>query len=355
MTVRVVVLDDSAICRDQLRSFLEADGDIRVVAEGSSGEEALRLVGEHRPDLLVVDLQMPRADGHFTISQVMAHHPLPILVVTGNPLGPGRSAVFESIRRGALDLAEKPARSDRAAQMHLRQTVRRLASLPVVRHVAGKLRTVARSVPPVDSRNDSSVGDESSTGPVRTVVGIGASAGGPAPLAALLGAIPSDMSAAIFVVQHLPPAFTPAFCEFLSSRAALPIRMIRARTSIERGVVYLVEGDRHLALIERNVVAPVDAPPRGGHRPSVDMLMESLAIHFNRRALGVVLSGMGQDGVVGLGAIRRAGGLCLAQNRETAPVWGMPKVALETGVAQRALAPIDLAAEVHRFSQEVER
>lgn len=355
MTVRVVVLDDSFICRDQLRSFLEVEGDIEVVAEGSNGEDALRLVKEHRPDLLVVDLQMPRADGHTAITQVMAHQPLPILVVTGNPVGPDRAIVFESIRRGALDLAEKPSIRDEEAQLHLRQTVRRLATLPVVRHVAGKLHATRKGPPSLAPSPSLRSTGQALANPVRSVVGIGASAGGPAPLAELLGALPADTKAAIFVVQHLPPAFSGAFCDFLSSRTALPVQLVDSRQPIERGTIYIVAGDRHLALVERNHAAPLDAPERNGHRPSVDVLLESLAHQFGGAAAGILLSGMGQDGVLGLGKIKSRGGLCLAQNRETAPVWGMPKVATETGVASKALPPTALAAEVFRFAEEGSR
>src|SRR5690606_22179426 len=144
---RVAIIDDSTVCRVTLRAFLEAEGDIQVVAESARGDSALSLIESSKPQLLLLDLQMPGMNGHDTISQVMAHAPLPILVVTSQPIGALREAVFESIRRGALDLAEKPGGTDAAAQRELRTKVRRLATIPVVRHVAGKLGTRPAVVP----------------------------------------------------------------------------------------------------------------------------------------------------------------------------------------------------------------
>lgn len=196
--LRVLVLDDSIVCRTQLKAFLEHDGDIEVVDQGASGEDVVTRIERHRAQLLVVDLQMPRMGGHETISAVMSARPIPILVVTGTPLGATKEAVFESIRRGALDLFEKPEVRDAAAQARLRQAVRRLAQVPVVRHVAGRLAprpsatshaasgrppSVSRP-PPVDTKN------------APPVIGIASSAGGPLALATMLGALSPDVPAA---------------------------------------------------------------------------------------------------------------------------------------------------------------
>lgn len=336
--VRVGVLDDSAICRAQLRAFLEAEGDIEVVCEGASGENALELLLRHRPELLVVDLSMPKVDGHATISHVMANAPLPILVVTGEPLGPDRSAVFESIRRGALDLAEKPAGQDRSAQGELRAAVRRLARVPVVRHVAGKLNHRPPSFP-----EPSCLPPPAVDGADTLVMGIGSSAGGPVALGNLVGALPQDLPAAVLVVQHLPETFAPAFAEFLSRRTRLPVVCVAAQEPLLPGRIYLSVRDAHLVLSRRDRVGLSSAEPNHGHRPSVDVLLASLAERARARAAGVILSGMGEDGARGLLALRRAGGLCLAQDKETSAVWGMPRAALEIGGAERSLPPLGLA------------
>jgi two-component system chemotaxis response regulator CheB len=336
--LRVGVLDDSAICRAQLRTFLEADGDIEVVCEAPSGENALALLASSRPQLLVVDLTMPTMDGHSTISVVMANAPLPILVVTGETLGPERSAVFESIRRGALDLAEKPSGTDVVAQRELRAAVRRLARVPVVRHVAGKLNHRPATIP-LPSRFPPSI--KGDTTPL--VVGIASSAGGPVALAGLIGALPSSFHAAILVVQHLPESFAAAFVDFLASRSQLKVVSVGKMETLTPGAVYLSNGDAHLEMVGRDRVGLSLAPPYGGHRPSADVLFHSMARHSGSRAAGVVLSGMGEDGAEGLLALRSSGGLCLAQDKESCAVWGMPRAALENGAAEQSLPPLAIS------------
>ncbi len=329
--LRVLVLDDSLICRTQLRSWLESEGDIEVVGEAPDGETVLELLRRTRPQVLLVDLQMPRQDGHQTIENVMANAPLPILVVTSQPLGATRQVVFESIRKGALDLAEKPSLFDRDAQSRLRATVRRLATVPVVRHVAGRLR--APAAPPVRA----SVAPPSHPG--MPVVGIGSSAGGPVVLASILSSWTEDFAAAVLVVQHLPPNFVAGFIEFLQSRTRLRIVGVSDSAPLERGCVYVPVGEVHLGLVAHDRVGTVTSPPRGGHIPAVDVLFDTMAKWAPARSMGVILSGIGRDGAEGLLALRKRGGVCVVQDEGTAAVWGMPKAALENGAAQRALPP----------------
>ena len=340
--IRVVILDDSKICRSQLRAFLCADGDIDVVAEGASGDGILELLQSVQVDLLVVDLQMPGLGGHETIARVMAHAPLPILVVTGQPLGKDRHPVFESIRRGALDLAEKPSSSDRTAQEKLRNTVRRLASVPVVRHVAGKRheRSAARFEPSILPPREGSC----------LLVGIASSAGGPMALTTLLSSLDPDFGAAVVVVQHLPASFLPAFGEFLGGRVRLSVKMITEPVRLSAGTVYVPGSDAHITLKNSDTVALTHGPARNGHRPSADALFESMARFAGSRASGVVLSDIGTDGTEGLAALRRAGGLCLAQDQESCAVFGMPRSALESGAAEASLPPLGLAQAVTRWT-----
>lgn len=335
---RVVILDDSIICRTQLTTVLQAEGDILVVGEAANGERAQELLQATRPDVLLVDLQMPGTDGHETIRQVMAHAPLPILVVTSQPLGAGRQVVFESIRKGALDLAEKPALLDRDAQDRLRNTVRRLSTVPVVRHVAGKLNDRPHVVP-----RPSIVPPP---GASSLVVGIGSSAGGPLALASVLSAWDSSFKAAVVVVQHLPPSFLPLFGEFLSTRTTLNVVPVEREQTLQASTVYVPARDAHIGLVDRDRVGLIDAPAREGHRPSADVLFESLARYGGRRASGVILSGIGNDGTAGLRALRNSGGYCLAQDQETSAVWGMPKSAWESGAAETTLPPRGLAEVV---------
>lgn len=342
MAIRVLLLDDSAICRAQLREILEQDERIEVVAEAHNGDQVLRLIDEAEPQILLVDLQMPGTGGQETIERVMAHQPLPILIVTGQPEGVRRQAVFEAIRRGALDLAEKPAHGDRKAEDRLRAMVRELARVRVVRHVAGKLgrRDGAPGLPtPIPPRPL-----DGSDSPL--VVGVAASAGGPRPLVSLLSAWPSDFGAAVAVVQHLPNGFTAAFAEFLQSRVPQRVVVVERLTRLEPGHVYLANDDEHLVALSDKQLSPDKGAAVDGHRPAATVLFESLAARLGARACGVVLSGMGKDGVAGLLKLKARGGLTLAQEENGCAVYGMPRAALESGAATAALDPVGLAREV---------
>ncbi|MFZ5889544.1 MAG: chemotaxis protein CheB [Myxococcota bacterium] len=332
--IRVVVLDDSAICRQRLREILEAEGDIEVVAEAENGDRILEIVRATKPHLLLVDLQMPGTGGHQTIELVMANQPLPILVVTALPEGVRRAAVFESVRRGALHLAEKPMAGDRALEMRLRAMVRELRNVFVVRHVGGNLKKPPAVAPAPNQ--------PSGQAPGTLAVGIAASAGGPLAVASVLADLPRDFPAAIAIVQHLPTGFAQAFVEFLQSRVAFPIRLVSNRLLIEPGTIYVAPDDRHLVAADRHF-APSNDPPVGGHRPAADMLLSSLADALGTRAAGVVMSGIGKDGTSGLRALRARGALTLVQDEGSSAVYGMPRAALESEAALLALDPPGIA------------
>lgn len=347
--VRALILDDSAICREQLRDILTRDRDITVVGEAENGDRVLELVRTTNPTILLVDLQMPGTGGHETIERVMANQPLPILVVTGQPSAVNQKAVFESIRRGALDLAEKPERANAAAEARLRGLVRELSQVPVVRHVKGTLGA---------SREFGRNGQKPSRPPLADqvpIIGIGASAGGPLAVAAVLAGFPAVLPAAVAVVQHLPKGFARAFAEFLRSRTALPVTVVARRTPIEAGHVYLPDDDRHLVAADGGHFAPAETPELDGHRPAVDALFLSLAQVARRHSCGVVMSGIGRDGTLGLGEMRARGALTLVQNEASSGVFGMPRAALDAKAAERALDPVGLSRELAAWALDAER
>lgn len=346
--VRALILDDSSICRDRLREILTRGPDIAVVGEAENGDRVLELIRRTNPTILVVDLQMPGTGGLETIERVMANHPLPILVLTGQPTAFGQKAVFESIRRGALDLCEKPNRADAAAEKRLYDLVRELSFVPVVRHMAGARGT---------GRSRGRGGRPSSRPPRapegRTpVVAIGASAGGPMAVALVVAGLPVVLPAAVAIVQHLPNGFASAFVEFLRSRTMLPVTLVSRRTPIRPGQVYVAPDARHLVACGPGHFAPNDEPELEGHRPAVDALFFSLARHLRGRTCGVVMSGIGKDGTAGLLELKKRGALTLAQDAQSAGVFGMPKAALEAKAAVSAHDPPGLAQVILRWADE---
>jgi chemotaxis response regulator CheB len=215
----------------------------------------------------------------------------------------------------------------------------------VVRHVAGKLSRrdglpgLPTPIPPrpVDGSNSP------------LVVGVAASAGGPRPLVSLLSAWPSDFAAAVAVVQHLPNGFTAAFAEFLQSRIPQRVVIVKQLTRLEPGRVYLANDDEHLVALSDKQLGPDKGPPVEGHRAAATVLFESLAARLGARSCGVILSGMGRDGVAGLQKMKARGALTLAQEESGCAVYGMPKAALDAGAAVAALDPVALAREVQTW------
>jgi two-component system chemotaxis response regulator CheB len=323
---RVVVVDDSAICRTLLGDWLQADGDLEVVGEAADGEDAIEVIARLRPDVATIDLRMPGMPGLDLISYLMARAPLPILVLTGDPASHDPLVAFEAVRRGALDLMLKPSEVDDEAIRALRARVRWLATVPVVRHLDGHrhLEPFAATVPwlPLAS------GD-----PV--VIGIAASAGGPSALATVLGSLTTDLPICLAIVQHLPRGFAPSFVSFLQARCSLTVGLAEHGMMPRSATIVLAPDDHHLELIDGHF-ALTSGPPVDGHRPSGSVLLRSLA-QLGSAAIGVVLSGIGRDGADGLRVIRERQGATFAQDADTSVVYGMPRAAFEEGGAQSVL------------------
>jgi two-component system chemotaxis response regulator CheB len=346
MSIRVVLVDDSDICRAELRDVLEADADIQVVAESASGAGIVELLSRCRPHLLALDLEMPDVNGLTTVEQVMARHPLPILVITSVPERRREASVFEAIRRGALELAQKPAFRDREASKSLRRKVRELSRVRVVRHLEAE---ALRLQPPLDPTPRTA--PHLLARAKAPLVGIVASAGGPTSLVELLSELPLDFRACIAIVQHLPRGFARAFAEFLGPRSPLTVRVVDGVAPIEAGVVYLGADDRHLEVRSLTQLGSRPSrPTEEGLVPSGDILLASLARVFGASGCGIVMSGIGRDGAIGLGALRAKGGLTLAQDAASSPVYGMPRAAFESGAATEALSPRALARAINAWS-----
>jgi len=329
--VRVVVVDDSAVCRELLRALLEAEGDIEVVGEAASGEAACTVIAELRPHLATIDIQMPGVGGLGAIARIMAETPLPILVVTGQPRQAEAELTFAAVQLGALDLALKPDVQQTSEAAGLRNKVRELAFIPVVRHVRANRD---RTPQPVHAR----VPEAGANSGCR-LVGIGASAGGPAACASVLAHLDSQFSAAVALVQHLPKGFANSFARFLSDRIELEVEVVHTSAKPRPRVVYLAPDDQHLIATPGGALVAFDGPPVRGHRPAVNALFESLASVYGPAAAGVVLSGIGDDGASGLLAMRQRGALTLTQDEASSIVYGMPRAAFELRAAQLSLPP----------------
>jgi two-component system chemotaxis response regulator CheB len=342
--IRVVLVDDSQSVRAVLRRFFAKTPDIQVVGEAEDGAQALRAVLDFQPQVVVMDLQMPVMDGYSAIEQIMAVRPTPIVVLSSRANRNQMQTAFEAMRRGALEVLPKPedTPSWQLLAENLPETVRAIAE--------------ARAQPRPAKRPRAAAPAAVSTAPAPTAsqelrwVAIGASTGGPAAIRELMEEVPADAPVGFAVVQHIASGFELGMADWLNKELPFDVRLARNGEVLRRGMLRLAPGGSHLRIEAGGVLRlDTESPARRGHRPSVDDLFFSCAESCPREVAGVLMTGMGADGVEGLLALRKAGGLTLAQDEASSIVFGMPRVALERGAADVALPPRELARTLARI------
>ena len=336
--IRVLVVDDSAFVRQALTRMLSSAPDIEVVGVAVDGGDGLAKARQLAPDVVTLDIQMPRMGGLECLRRLMHENPLPVLLLSSHTRE-GAEVTLRGLELGALDFVDK---SSVHGNMNLLELAEELKLK--VRALAGTRVARAPEVwvaPPLEFPPRPAVRAE--------LVAIGTSTGGPPALQTIIPSLPQGLAAAILVVQHMPLGFTRSLAERLDARSALRVREAEDGEGIVPGQVLIAPAGRHLKLRKRGAAVRIllDEEPRGSlHRPSVDVLMSSVARVYGPRALGVVLTGMGADGVEGLRAIRAAGGRTLAESEETCVIYGMPKAAVEAGVVERSVPLGRMAAEI---------
>jgi len=336
--IRILIVDDSPTVRLTLQTILESDPEIKVVGFASNGQDALRKALQLRPDLITMDVLMPEMDGIDATRLIMAQCPTPIVVISAHRSDPELEIGFNALQAGAVQVIDKPANafaperaSERAAMV---ATIKLMSEVRVVQR---RFDSQRRSTLPSPSP-----GQENAPRPV-DVVAIGASTGGPAALNVLLSGLPADFSTPILIVQHITIGFTHGLATWLQHACRLPIRIAQADERIQASTVYIAPDDYHLQVIGTGRLQLVHSAPVNHVRPSVNMLFESVGRVYGARAVGVLLTGMGEDGARGLHTIRRQGGFTIAQDETTSVVYGMPKAAAELGACSTIL-PLDQIA-----------
>lgn len=330
--IRVLVVDDSAFVRKAVGRMLATADDIEVVGYARDGEEGLALARELRPDVVTLDVRMPRLGGLETLERLMAEQPVPVLLMS-TLTQEGAEVTLRGLELGAMEFVDK-------------SSVQPMSMLSLAEELVGKIRALGGAR--VRSRpQPARPGAGSGAGrPPAECVLIGASTGGPSALQAVISGLPAAFPAAAVIVQHIPRGFTRSLAERLDARSAIPVREARHGDAVEPGQVLLAPAGIHTRLVRTAAGVEIsldEEPSEALHRPSVDVLMVSAAGVYGARALGVVLTGMGSDGTEGLRAIRDCGGFTLAEAEQTCVIFGMPKAAIEAGVIER-VAPLDRVA-----------
>ena len=357
MPIRVAIVDDSPFTCGLLAEYLADKPGVQVIGTAHSGAAAIELVKTQKPDVLTLDVEMPDADGVSVLRRLMRESPLPIVMVSGLSRR-AAEITHAAITEGAVDFVLKysatnnldTAAFERDFTMRVREAGRRrcivgwalqpVASPRDTHQFTHQLALMGKSARPTN--RDST-----------PVIVIGSSTGGPSAMQQLFGKWPHGINAAIIIVQHMPPGFTKALALQLDRISDINVREAIDRDQLTAGTAFVVPGDFHLVINSDHRVEVTQSEKVSGHRPSIDVTMQSVAKVFGSRAIGVILTGMGHDGVEGLGAIHTANGTTLAQDAESCVVNGMPQRAIDCGIVHFIGTPAAIGTELVRLTSPV--
>lgn len=348
--VRVLVIDDSASVRQTLVDVLSADPGIEVMGVASDPFVAARRIAEDVPDVITLDVEMPRMDGITFLRKLMSQRPIPV-VMCSSLTEAGSETLMQALEAGAVDIILKPRIG---AADHLAESADRICDVvkAAARARVGARRPTKRSLDPGTKLTaDAMLPPPSGAAMARTtemVACLGASTGGTEALREVLQALPAN-APGIVIVQHMPAGFTAAFAKRLNSLCEVEVKEAQHGDPVLRGHVLIAPGDKHMLLERQGAryqVAIKDGPPVSRHRPSVDVLFRSAARAAGRNAMGVIMTGMGDDGARGLLEMKEAGAPTLAQDEATSVVFGMPREAIARGAPQKVTALEHIAREI---------
>lgn len=362
--VRVLVVDDSAFMRKAIAIMLESDPSIEVVGMANNGEEGVEKVEQLNPDLVTMDIEMPRMDGLTALREIMQRHPVPVMMVS-SVTTEGAEATLQALELGAVDFIPKQSSYVSLDIVKIKEELlQKIKSIARRKHIlmamhrqrlrgssapAVTLRRPVAPAPRVSVATPVILGKRSH--PVG-IIAIGSSTGGPPALQSVLTQLPRNLPVGVVVAQHMPPTFTKSLAERLDTLTALTVREARDREILEPGTVLIAPGGMHLTvkkLGSRATVSVSEHPRDTLYHPCVDLLMSSVAESFQQASLSVILTGMGANGLDGVRRIKQAGGVVIAQDEATSVVYGMPRAVIEADLADH-VAPIEnIAGEILSF------
>jgi two-component system, chemotaxis family, protein-glutamate methylesterase/glutaminase len=331
--VRVLVVDDSAVMRKLIPQLLHGDPSIEVVGTAMDGLLGLKKIAEMRPDVVTLDLEMPRMDGFQTLHEIVRQYHVPVIVVSSHN-EEGAYSAFKALALGAFDFVAKPTDNQPG---RLEQIARELSVKIKVAAISGPPKQTYHPLPTAHAVSKSK---HTEARPTRTVA-VGVSTGGPNALHYIFSQLPSDFAGCLLVVQHMPEGFTQMFARRLDDCSAINVVEARSGDMVAPGRAFICPGNRHLKVRrgpQGDMIVLVDKAPVNGHRPSVDVLFHSVAEEFRKESAAVLMTGMGEDGAQGMRAVQAAGGVTIAQSAETCVVDSMPRAAIDAGYVSRVVA-----------------
>lgn len=323
--IRVLVVDDSVLTREALKAIINSDDDLEVIAEAKNGREGVEKAIALKPNVITMDLKMPLMGGLEAIEEIMEKVPIPIIVVSGLDV----NVIVKALSIGAMDFVAITASAEDIAK-DLVEKIKVASRVRAIRRI--KVIPFA-SKPPISKKQTSKI------------IAIGVSTGGPQALQTLLPGLPAHVNAGIVVVQHISNGFIQGLAEWLKSYAVLDVAVAKAGEMLKSGTILLAPDDYNIYLNEDGVIGlKEDTSRKMLHVPSIDIMMKSAADVYGPNAIGVLMTGMGHDGVEGLKAIKKAGGYTIAQDERSSVIYGMNKLAIESGCVD-AVVPLEKIAE----------
>lgn len=317
-----MVVDDSAFMRKVISDQINGIKDVSVCVTARSGEDALLKLKKHKPDLITLDIEMTGMNGLETLEQIKSLYNIPVIMLSSHS---GEELTINCLEKGAMDFVEKPSnisKIEASFAVELGSKIKSIVSMPEIKLETKMVNEKSNALFPLK---------------VKGIV-IGASTGGPKALMQLIKYIPSTLNVPIFIVQHMPKGFTTSFSKRLNQEAAVEVVEASHGELIRPGVVYLAPGDYHMTIDGRSIQLTNQIEKIHSVRPAVDPLFESAANVYGRSLIGIILTGMGSDGALGMKAISNVNGFNIAQDRETSVVYGMPRRATELGVVDEVLS-----------------
>ncbi len=340
--IKVLVVDDSAFYRQSIILMLKAFPEIQVIGSVPNGNEAMRFVLKEKPDLITLDLEMPEMDGFTFLRWLMQNHPIPVLVISSQSEAP---SVFKALELGAVDFMAKPTKQASMEFMNLQAElclkIGTIVKIPVYKlkeRFSPSSRTLGETKPLRDLRADR---ERKFVG----LIAIGASTGGPPAIQTILSTIPQNFPIPIVISQHMPTVFTYYFAERLNKVSKVEVKEAENGDSVQAGRVLIAPGSSHMEFESKRGGVYVRLKPQekmDRYVPSIDHMMASSVEAYGSKVLGVLLTGMGNDGKVGMRKIKEAGGVTLAESEESAAIFGMPREAIKEGVVDHILPLISV-------------
>ncbi|GBC60121.1 chemotaxis response regulator protein-glutamate methylesterase [Desulfonema ishimotonii] len=325
--IKVLVVDDSMMARELIADLLADDREVRVIGQAGNGRDALAFIARQRPDIVIMDIEMPVMNGIEAIERIMKENALPILVVTARD---DAETAFTAISGGALEVLPKPDIDMTRAAEFVRK-VKLLSRIRVIRHIRGGTG-VPRCPLPAQNRAE--------------VIAIAASTGGPGALCTILSRLPADFPVPIVVSQHISDNFEQGMARWLNDACRLRVKAARASEQLCCGTVYISPSETHMAISHARKIIFHPRQPGDIYFPSCDILLSSVADICGSGSVGIILTGMGNDGVRGICRVREQGGLTIAQDEASSVVFGMPRAAVETGCVSRILPLGDIGPQL---------